>query len=202
MRGNSPRCAMARGSSPCRRIQPLRAPKLLIEAKMASSLPAPPPQNCVAKSTNGAFDLASVAGGTSSNTVVQASAQISAVTTVPKRVAMGMVRAGFATLSAGMDADSNPNSAHSVRVAAEVMPLRDSGMLVAAATSLERSENNPKTATPINGKIFSTVVMLCTQPEAFIPYQFTKVSIHRRNRVTAADAPGFSAIHGSSGERL
>jgi hypothetical protein len=43
------------------------------------------------------------------------------------------------------------------------------------------------------------VVTLCTQPEARMPYQLTKVSSQRKNKVTAADAPGTSAIHGSKG---
>src|ERR1700720_3632902 len=99
-----------------------------------------------------------------------------------------MVRGGLATLSAGIDADSSPNSAQSVRVAAAVTPLTDRGMVAAAATGPARRENNPKTATASSGKILRIVVTLCTQPDALMPYQFTKVSIHRRTKVTAADA--------------
>src|SRR5450631_2125668 len=201
MCGNSPRIAMARGSSPCNRIQPFNAPNPLIAANTASTLPAPIPQNCVTRSANGAFDLTSVAGDTNSKTAVQAIAQISAVTTVPSKVAMGMARPGLATLSAGMVADSNPNNAHSVKVAAAVMLLADKGMVAAAETVCERTNNNPRTATANNGRTLSTVVTLCTQPDALIPYQFTKVSIHKKSNVTAADAPGFSAIHGSNGVR-
>ena len=145
--------------------------------------------------------MANVAAGSNNKTVVQAIAQISAVTTVPSNVAIGITRAGLATLSAGIVADSNPRSAHSVRVAAAVVPLSDSGILAAAATLLECRENSPKSTTASKGRILSTVVTLCTQPDALIPYQFTKVSDHRSSSVRAADAPGFSAIQGSSGVR-
>src|SRR5450631_1665618 len=53
---------------------------------------------------------------------------MTAVTTVPSSVAMGMVRPGSRTLLAGIVADSNPRRAHSVSVAAAVVPLTDSGM--------------------------------------------------------------------------
>src|SRR5882757_8612184 len=198
MRGKSPRIAIARGSSPCRRIQPFRAPNALIAAKTASILPAPSPQNCAARSTNGAFDLASVSGGSNNKTVVHAIAQISAVTTVPSNVAMGMARPGSATLSAGMVADSRPNKAHSVKVAAAVTPPTDRGMEPVADTWCERTNNNPKTATANKGRTLRTVVTLCTQPDALIPYQLTNVSIHKKNKVTAADAAGVAPIQGSS----
>jgi hypothetical protein len=80
----------------------------------------------------------SVAGGTSNSTVVQAMMQMSAVMTVPSKVARGMVRPGSRTLLAGMVADSRPRSAQSVSVAAAVV-LTDSGMPAAAAVTVVRA---------------------------------------------------------------
>src|SRR3984885_3068155 len=158
IRGNSPRFAIARGSSPCSRIHPFNAPNALIAANTATSFPAPLPQNCAAKSTNGALDRASVAGGTSSKTVVHAMAQISAVIIVPSSVAMGMVRAGLATLSAGMVAAYSPRSAQSVNVAAAVTPLTESGILSVDTALLECKDVSPSAPTASSGSIFNTVV--------------------------------------------
>jgi hypothetical protein len=59
-----------------------------------------------------------------------------------------------------MVADSKPNKAHSVKVAAAVTPLIDSGMPTAAVTSLERTNMRPNAATATNGSTLSSVVML------------------------------------------
>ena len=147
----------------------MSAPKPLIAANTAITLPAVAPQKCVAKSTNGAFEEASVAGGTSSSTVVHAMTQMSAVTTVPSRVARGMMRPGSRTLLAGIVADSRPSSAQRVSVAAAVVPPMDSGIPAAARTVAERTENKPKAEIATSGMIFSTVVTPCTQPEALMP---------------------------------
>src|ERR1700684_1571541 len=127
-------------------------------ANTATSFPASAPQNCVARSTKGALDCASVAGGTSSKTVVHARAQISAVITVPSSVAMGIVRAGLATLSAGMVADSSPSNAQSVKVAAAVTPLTESGIFSVDTALLECKDAMPSAPTASSGSIFNTVV--------------------------------------------
>jgi hypothetical protein len=52
-----------------------------------------------------------------------------------------------------------------------------------------------------SGMTLSTVVTVCTQPEALMPYQLTNVNAHKKNKVTAAEAPGTVAIHGNNGDK-
>src|ERR1700679_814438 len=120
MLGNTPLFAMALGNSACSRIQPLSAPKPLIAANTASSLPAALPQYRVTKSTKGAFDSATFSAGSSSSTAVQARMQISAVTIAPSSVARGMMRLGSRTLSAGVGGGSKHNKGHKGSVAGGV----------------------------------------------------------------------------------
>lgn len=122
--------------------------------------------------------------------------QIRAVTTVPKSVANGMVRPGFATFSAGTVADSRPSNAQRASVALADTP--DSEMLEWSkeAGRGARTTNNPSAAIAISGITFNSVVIACTQPAALTPYQLTKVSSQSTDKVTAAEAPGKLGIQG------
>ncbi len=90
-----------------------------------------------------------------------------------------------------MVADSSPSNAQSVKVAAAVTPLTESGIFIAGAALLECSDMRPSAPTASSGRIFNTVVTPCTQPEALIPYQFTKVSSHKQQQRHKGRCTGF-----------
>ena len=199
--GNTPVLAIAAGSSPVIRIQPLRQPNALIATNAPSSLPAPSPHSCRARSEKGASELASCAPGSSNSTALQATMHSTAVRMPPVIVARGIVRAGSCTLSAGIVADSMPSSPHSVSVTAAVVPDSVRCSCVTGEWLSAPTEYRPTPAMANSGSSFSTVVTDDTQPDALMPYQLIRVSPHNTASVVPADSAVELASRGNSGVR-
>src|SRR5215468_8799007 len=107
--GNRPSLAAARGISALIMIQPLSAPKPEMMTAMAITLPAQvPPNIALTASEYGALPEASLEVGTMPNTAVSESMYTTATASVPRTVALGMLRSGLRTFAAATETVSTP----------------------------------------------------------------------------------------------
>src|SRR5215471_9076263 len=107
--GNKPSLAAARGISALIMIQPLSAPKPEMMTAMAITLQAQvPPNIALTASEYGALPAASLEVGTMPNTAVSESMYTTATASVPRSVALGMLRSGLRTFAAATETVSTP----------------------------------------------------------------------------------------------
>src|SRR5262245_56602971 len=98
--GNRPSLAAARGISGLIMIHPLSAPKPEMMTAIANTLPTQVPRNSAwTASEYGALPEASLAVGTMPNTAVSESMYTTATASVPRTVALGMLRSGLRTFT-------------------------------------------------------------------------------------------------------
>src|SRR6516162_4069421 len=107
--GKRPSLAAARGISALIMIQPFSAPKPEMMTAMAITLPAQvPPNIALTASEYGALPEASLELGTMPNTAVSDSMYTTATASVPRTVALGMLRSGLRTFAAATETVSTP----------------------------------------------------------------------------------------------
>src|SRR4029453_17356937 len=123
-RGSTPATGIDASSSPLMNNQPLRQPKQLHTAQSARNQPATLPQDTAMKSEIGAADAATVASGSINATAQVAMTVMNALNPVPSMVAVGRLRSGFSTTSAGTAALSKPSIAYIVNPTAAEAPAK------------------------------------------------------------------------------
>src|SRR6516164_10316055 len=107
--GKRPSLAAARGISALIMTQPLSAPNPEMMTATAITLPAQvPPNIALTASEYGALPEASLEVGTMPNTAVSESMYTTATASVPRTVALGMLRSGLRTFAAATETHSTP----------------------------------------------------------------------------------------------
>src|SRR5580658_7789683 len=129
---------------------------------------------------------------------------MTATSSVPMKVARGIVRPGSLTRPAGIAALSTPSMAYSASVEAAITADSDSGVGGTCTTGSAcgaRNAHTPSAMTPTCGTSFSTVVSTCTQPAVRAPRILINTNSQTNDTAVAAASEWLTPSCGKKNDR-